>query len=114
MSGAQQRRRGAGTPRGRDSLRLRASDERLTTKVVSPVNTKHRPCMRDSNTMRPGAAKLRALAVIAHVDPRTIEREWRAAHGQDTPARGDAGERARAALREAGLIETSQGRPPCI
>lgn len=52
----------------------------------------------------PGAAELRDLAVRARVDPRTIARELRAAQGDDTPARGDAGARARAVLRAAGLI----------
>ncbi len=55
----------------------------------------------------PGYARLRELGVAAHVDPRTIRRELLAARGETTPARGDAGERARRVLREAGLLPDS-------
>jgi len=46
---------------------------------------------------------IRELAVKAGVDPRTIEK---AARGE--PVRGMAGHRARAALREAGILPASQ------
>lgn len=52
-------------------------------------------------------AQARSLAVRAHVDPRTIQRALRAAHGQCSPPRGDAGVRAREVLISVGLIEGS-------
>jgi hypothetical protein len=58
-------------------------------------------------------ATARRLAVEADVDPRSIQREYRAAHGQDRPVRGMSGTRARKALVAAGLIPTAtmEGRP---
>ena len=55
----------------------------------------------------PDAAILRALAVQADVDPRTILKELKG-----TRARGMAGRRARAVLLRAGLVASSDFEPP--
>lgn len=53
------------------------------------------------------AAMVRALAVEADVDPRTITKEL-----DGTRTRGMAGRRARAVLLKAGLVATTDGEPP--
>lgn len=53
------------------------------------------------------AATARKLAVAASTDPRTIQRTWRG-----EVVRGLAGERARAALAEAGLLDRGVEAPP--
>ncbi len=79
--------------------------------VQSYIRSVQNACISsDENVKRLGAAALRRLAVRARVDPRTIAREWAAARGEWPPGRTDARERARDALREAGLLPVASGR----
>ena len=50
---------------------------------------------------------IRAIAVEADVDPRSVLRELRASRGEDRHVRGRAGERVRAALMRRGLLVRS-------